>query len=75
MYALVAVAGVVKLQGRENSEFYPRGISVLLHGSNDLHRAFCLLSFVVSFHNLTKGALTKEFNDIICGIVSLISRH
>ena len=63
MYTSVSIFPVVGFQGRQNSEFYPRSITVLLNRPDDLDCNRSILFLVSSLYHLAKCALAKEFGD------------
>lgn len=70
MNASIPVFLVVRLQSLQDSQFDPRGISILLDGPNDLD-GNQLVSFpVASLDHLAKGSLAKKFVDLVWSPVS-----
>lgn len=61
----IAVVPVVRCQGRQDTELYPRCIAVLLNGADDLDGTLGLLFTIPGFHNFAKCALTKQFDNFI----------
>jgi hypothetical protein len=61
----IAILPVIRCKGRQDTEFYPRCIAVLLDGSNDFDGTFGLLFTVPGFHNFAECALTEQFDDFI----------
>ena len=61
----IAVVPVIRCQGRQDTEFYPRCIAILLDGADDFDGTLGLLFTIPGFHNFAKCALTKQFDDFI----------
>ena len=59
VYAFVAIVLVVHGKRGKNSKLDSRRIAILLHGSDNLDSASCLLSLVECFDHLAEGALAK----------------
>jgi hypothetical protein len=63
MDAFVSVGLVVQRQGRENSQFNARCITVLLHGAYYLDGTLCLSFLVKRLHDFPKGSLAQKPHD------------
>lgn len=62
MYTPVSIVAIIRLQRRQYSQLYPRGISVLLDGSNDLDGDQRATSFSVSsLNNFAECSLAEKF--------------
>jgi hypothetical protein len=59
MNAAIPVLFVISLEGGENSQFYPRCITIFLHGSNNFDSDLLVASAVISLDNFSESALTK----------------
>lgn len=55
--ALVSVLPVIRGQGREHPQLYARGVTILLHGANDLDGTSGPFSPVVRLDYLSKSTL------------------
>lgn len=65
MDAAVAVLFVIGLQGLQHPKFYPRGVPVLLDGSDDLDGNKFPSLAVFGLHDLAKRALAKQLDHLI----------
>lgn len=63
--ASISVLIIIGLEGGENPQFDPGGISVFLHRSDDLDRNEFVVPSVTGLDDLSKSALSKEPNDLI----------
>lgn len=63
--ASVSVLIIVGLEGGENPQFDPGGISVFLHRSDDLDGNELIVPSVTGLDDLAKGALPKEPYDLV----------
>lgn len=63
--ASISVLIIVGLEGGENPQFDPGGISVFLHRSDDLDGNEFVVPSVTGLDDLAKSALSKEPNDLI----------
>ena len=61
----IAVVPVVRRQSRQDTELYPRCITVFLDGADDFDGTLGLLFTVPGFHNFTECALAKQFDDFV----------
>ena len=59
MNTFIAIALVVRGKGRQDSQFDPRGITVLLDGANDFDGTPRLSLLVVGLDYLPKSTLTE----------------
>ena len=66
VYAFVPIVLVVHGKSGKNSKLDSRSITILLHRSDNLDSASCLLSFVECFDHLSEGALPEQFDDVVC---------
>jgi len=66
MYTPISIVAIIRLQRRQYSQLYPRSISVLLDGSNDLDSDQRATSFSVSsLNDLAECSLAEKFLHLI----------
>lgn len=70
MYTLVAVLFVVGCECRKYSELYPRSVSVLLNGANNLDCDFDSSFVIVCLDDFAECALAEELDNRVCEQVS-----
>lgn len=61
----IPIVRVVRFQSSEDPQFDTRGISILLYGADDLDSHQLILPSVGRLDDLAKGALAKQFDDLI----------
>ena len=64
--ASVTVVFVVLPQSLEHTQLYPRGVSILLHGPDDLDSDELIPLLIVRLYDLAECALAEKFNHFDC---------
>ena len=59
MNTFIAVALVIRGQGRQHSKFDPRGIAVLLDRADNFDGTSVFSLFIIGLNHLSKGTLTE----------------
>lgn len=65
MNTAVSVLLIIRLEGRQDSEFYSGSITILLYRSNDLDGHEPSLSLVTSLDNFAEGSLAEETSYLV----------